>query len=84
MSIKRSASDKQGGTASDIGPAADGTGTKPASRKELKAVPVRLSHAQWFEAREFALRENKSLQDLFIEGLNEVRRKRGYPPLTGT
>lgn len=84
MTAKRSTSDERRHIASSVESDKEGASEKPSSRKELKAVPVRLSHTQWFEAREFALRENKSLQDLFVEGLNEIRRLRGYPPLTGT
>jgi hypothetical protein len=54
------------------------------SAKPPKTVPVRLTHEQWYEAKEFATRLDTSLQELFIQGLNMVRASKGLPPLTGT
>jgi hypothetical protein len=54
------------------------------SRKPTKTIPVRLTHEQWFEAREFALIQDRSLQEIFVEGLNAVRTAKGFPPLSGT
>jgi uncharacterized protein YkwD len=57
---------------------------KKGSAKPPKTVPVRLTHEQWYEAKEFAMRQDESLQDLFIAGLNMVRASKGLPPLSGT
>lgn len=52
--------------------------------KAGKTIPVRLTVEQWYDAKEFAMREDRSLQDLFIAGLNALRAAKGLPPLTGT
>ena len=49
-----------------------------------KTIPVRLTHEQWYEAKEFAMRQDESLQELFIKGINTLRAAKGLPPLTGT
>lgn len=49
-----------------------------------KTIPVRLTHEQWYEAKEFAMRQDQSLQELFIKGINTLRAAKGLPPLTGT
>lgn len=61
-------------------PAAD----QMSSGKPPKTIPVRLTHEQWYEAKEFGMREDQSLQELFIAGLNMLRAAKGLPPLTGT
>jgi uncharacterized protein YkwD len=60
-------------------PAAKKSGAKPP-----KTVPVRLTHEQWYEAKEFAMRQDQSLQELFVAGLNMLRAAKGLPPLSGT
>jgi hypothetical protein len=52
--------------------------------KPPKTIPVRMTHEQWYEAKEFGMREDQSLQELFIAGLNMLRASKGLPPLTGT
>jgi uncharacterized protein YkwD len=52
--------------------------------KPPKTVPVRMTHEQWYEAKEFAMRFDTSLQEMFIAGLNMMRASKGLPPLTGT
>lgn len=56
----------------------------PQVSKPGKTVPVRLTHEQWYEAKEFAMRQDKSLQELFIQGFNALRASKGLPPLSGT
>jgi hypothetical protein len=46
-------------------------------------VAVRLSHEDWYNASEFALREQTSLQKLLVAGLSELMLKKGLPPLKG-
>lgn len=62
--------------------------TKPVSTDQVvkpgKTVPVRLTHEQWFEAKQFAMREDTSLQELFIRGMNTLRAAKGLPPLSDT
>jgi hypothetical protein len=53
-------------------------------KEETSTVPVRLTAAQRREARTFALAMDRSLQDLFIEGLNMIRATKGLGPLPGT
>jgi hypothetical protein len=57
---------------------------KKGGAKPPKTVPVRMTHEQWYEAKEFAMRVDTSLQELFIQGLNMIRASKGLPPLTGT
>jgi hypothetical protein len=54
------------------------------AEKPAKTVPVRMTRDQWREAKEFAARQDESLQELFIVGLNMLRASKGFPPLTGT
>lgn len=61
----------------------------PAAKKATKAkppktVPVRMTHEQWYQAKEFGMQFDTSLQELFIQGLNMVRASKGLPPLPGT
>jgi hypothetical protein len=57
---------------------------KRVSGKSEKACTVRLNFEAWCEARDFATRQGKSLQDLFVDGLNMIRASKGLPPLPGT
>jgi hypothetical protein len=57
---------------------------KPARGKPPKTVPVRMTHEQWYQAKEFGMQFDTSLQELFIQGLNMVRASKGLPPLPGT
>lgn len=57
---------------------------KASKAKPPKTVPVRLTHEQWYQAKEFGMQFDTSLQELFIQGLNMVRASKGLPPLPGT
>ncbi|WP_111935866.1 hypothetical protein [Paraburkholderia bryophila] len=57
---------------------------KVSKAKLPKTIPVRMTREQWYEAKEFAMRFDTSLQEMFIAGLNMMRASKGLPPLTGT
>jgi hypothetical protein len=46
-------------------------------------VAVRLGHEDWVRLHDLAVRERSSLQGLIVDGLSELMRQRGLPPLSG-
>lgn len=49
---------------------------------ETVSLTVRLPKEAWMRLRQFAIIENESLQDLAINGFNELLAKKGQPPLS--
>ena len=48
---------------------------------EVVHITLRLTHSQWRTVHDFALSEGASINELAIEGVSELLKKRGLPPL---